>query len=261
MAMSGFGQATSPDILYYEASVFDDASGQLLAAAGPWDWEEQIGQVLAGDIEGPSRSIVIKGLDAAGTFYSGSIRGVDLAASTMPGELTSLMFIPNDNAVSVFLNGEYYVGDMLLSPVALDVVIDIRPFSEKNSFNVKSCGKLPVAILGSAELDVRLIDLASLKLATVAPVCHFAFDIQGDGAMDLVLLFQDKAVAALVPDAVDGEVVGLELTGALADGTLITGTDSITLQVPKPRKSCHHDNDRDGKKADKDKKECGKGRK
>jgi hypothetical protein len=65
----------------------------------------------------------------------------------------------------------------------------------------------------------------------------------------------------LVPNAVDDEVVGLTLTGALADGTLITGIDSITLQAPKPHKPSHHDHDRDGKKADKDKKECGKGRK
>lgn len=241
MALSGVGQAGLTDIVYYEASVIDEASGQELAAAGPWAWEDLVGQVLAGDIEGPARSIVIRGRDNAGTFYSGSIMGVDLVAPIIPGELASLIFFPNHYTVSVYLNGEYYIGDMQLRPIALDVEVDIRPFSVKNPFNVESCGKLPVAIMGSAELDVSLIDLASLKLATIAPVGHFAFDIQGDGEMDLVLLFQDRAVAALVPDGMDGEVVGLTLTGALVDGTLITGADSITLQVPKPRKHEKHE--------------------
>jgi hypothetical protein len=249
MTLSGYGQAVLSDIVTYEAWVMDDASSQVLASAGPWVWQDLAPQELAGNIEGNARTIVVKCRNAAGqTIFGGTLAGVDLFAPfspfgpSLPGAL-SLVFLPDNYTVAVYLNGQEFIGEMLMlpaeddpppGPVTLAVSIDIKPGSVKNPFNVKSCGKLPVAILGSAELDVRAIDLASLKLATLAPVGHFACDIQGDGVMDLLLLFQDKAVAALVPNAVDDEVVGLTLTGALADGTLITGIDSITLQAPKP---------------------------
>ncbi|MEI6167646.1 MAG: hypothetical protein WCS52_10665 [bacterium] len=92
---------------------------------------------------------------------------------------------------------------------------------------------------------------------------HFAIsDIQSDGYADVVVLFRDQDVAALLPSAVDGEVVGLELTGALKDGTLITGSDNITVQVKKDRKHEKHEKQDKDKDSDRDQKKDGeKGRK
>jgi hypothetical protein len=90
-----------------------------------------------------------------------------------------------------------------------------------------------VAILGSDDLDVRLIDPSSINLSTIAPVHYAIEDVQADGYADLVLQFLDRDVTSLVPGAVDGEVVELKVDGALTDGTLITGTDIITLQVKR----------------------------
>lgn len=277
VTMSVYGQALLTDIVTYEAIVVDDASGQSLASAGPWAWEDLVPQELTGDIGGAGKSVAVKCRNAAGqTIFGGTIVGLDLTVPFLPFDPApysgpvSLLFVPESYTVSIFLNGQFYLGELLMlpaeddpvGPVIQTVSIDIKPGSSTNPFNIKSEGRLPVAILGSADLDVSLIDQASIKLATIAPLRFAITDVQRDGYKDLVLLFQDKAVAALVPDGVDGEVVGLELTGMLNDGTLITGTDTITLKVPKPKKPCKKDNDwdndRDGKKSDK--KDCGKDR-
>ncbi len=281
MVMSVYGQAQLTDITTYEAAVIDDASGEVLVSAGPWTWEDLVVQELTGAFEGTARSIVVKCRDAEGkTIYGGTLVGVDLLVPFMPmgpmGPVPEgpavLMFVPDNYTVSIYLNGQYYVGEMLMlpaeddppaGPVTLAVTVDIKPGSVTNPFNVKACGKLPVVIYGSAELDVKLIDRASVKLATIAPVCQGSFDVQGDGYADQVLLFQDKDVVKLVPGAVDDEVVTLELTGVLTDGTLIKGSDSITLVVPPPPKPCrwgHNWNDDRGNKKN-DSKDCGKGRK
>lgn len=249
MAMSVWGQAFLTDITTYEAVVVDGVSGQTLASAGPWPWEDLTPQELVGNIEGTARTVVVKCRNAAGnTIFGGTIVGVDLIVPynpfdppPLPGTL-SLVFMPDNYTVAIFLNGQIFVGEMLMlpaeddpGPVVRTVAIDIKPGSAKTPFNIKSQGRLPVVILGSADLDVRKIEPASLKLATVAPVHYSVSDIQDDGYADLVLQFLDRDVAALVPGAVDGEVVGLELTGALNDGTQIKGTDSITVQL-KPAK-------------------------
>jgi hypothetical protein len=264
LVMSVYGQAQLTDITTYEAAVIDDASGAVLANAGPWLWEDMVAHDLNGPIEGTARSIVVKCRNAAGdTIYGGTIVGVDLLAASgpmgpmgppIPTAPVALTFVPDNYTVAVYLNGQEYLGEMLMlpaeddppaGPVTLTVDVDIKPGSVKNPFNVKSCGKLPVVVYGSAELDVKLIDPASIKLATIAPVCQGRFDVQGDGIADQVMLFQNKDVASLVPDAVDGEVVTMELTGALTDGTLIKGSDSITLVVPKVRGRCGQAKDRD----------------
>lgn len=270
MTMGVYGQALLTDITTYEASVIDEASGQSLASAGPWAWQDLTAQELIGDIAGSPRTIVVKCRNAAGqTIFGGTLQGLDLAAFGVfdpmnpfgPPAISgpvSLMFVPDNYTVAVFLNGQAYIGEMLMLPAADDpvgpviqtVAIDIKPGSVKNPFNVRSEGRLPVAILGSAELDVSLIDPTSIKLATIAPVRFAVSDIQADGYADLLVYFRDPDVVSLLPGAVDGEIVGLELTGTLENGTLITGTDIITVQVKKAEKkdqkdSCKRDNDQD----------------
>jgi hypothetical protein len=275
MALSGVGQAVLTDIVTYEASVIDDASGQVLVSAGPWVWQDLIPQELAGDIGGSGRTIVVKCRnDASQTIFGGTISGMDLfppfdpfGPPPLPGAL-SLVFVPDAYTVAIFLNGQMFIGEMLMlpaeddpvGPVVKTVTLDIKPGSVKNPFNMDAEGRLPVAIMGSAELDVSLIDPSSIKLATLAPVHYAITDIQSDGYADVVVLFRDKDVADLLPAVVDGEVVGLELTGALKDGTLITGSDSITVQVKKDRK--HENHEKQDKDKDRDQKKDGvKGRK
>ncbi|MHC5074340.1 MAG: integrin alpha, partial [Planctomycetota bacterium] len=89
------------------------------------------------------------------------------------------------------------------------VDIDIKPGSCPNPLNVKSKGKLPVAILGSEDLDVYDVDVASVRLAGVeairssyedvaAPVadpCDCNCTTEGpDGYLDLTLKFATEDI-------------------------------------------------------------------
>ena len=146
-----------------------------------------------------------------------------------------LTFYVDGGVIQVYLNQMYFLGEMILQPAGDDpepmtVVVDIKPGSEGNPFNMKAQGVLPVAILGTAALDVQQIALSSLKLADVAPLRNPRIaDVQGDGIPDLVLHFDNPAVASVLAGSADGETVGLELTGVLLDGTPILGEDSIKV--------------------------------
>lgn len=247
IAMSLYAQPQLTDIVTYEAIVLDEASGVTLAAGGPWTWEDLSYQTLGGVLGGPGRTIVVKCRNAAGkTIFGGAITAANLSAPFSPffppdpsGEV-ALTFYTENYTVAVLLNGIYYVGEMLLLPADDDPIIhrvtmDIKPGSATNPFNIRSQGQLPVAVLGSAEVNVGQIDIASLKLAGLTPIRYEVTDVQGDGYADLVLHFRDQDVARVLAGVTDGEVVGLELTGVLRDSTLLKGTDSVTVMV-KPGK-------------------------
>lgn len=247
IAVNLYAEPQLTDIVTYEALVLDDASGVTLAAGGPWTWQDLSYQTLGGVPGGPGRTIVVKCRNAAGrTIFGGAITSADLSAPFSPffpptpsGEV-GLTFYSENYTLLVLLNGMYYVGEMLLlpaddDPVVHKVAVDIKPDSATNPFNIKAQGMLPVAVLGSAEVAAGQVDPASLKLAGVAPVRYEVVDLQGDGYADLVLHFRDQDVARVLAGVPDGEVVGLELTGVLRDGTLLKGTDTVTVQA-KPGK-------------------------
>ena len=134
--------------------------------------------------------------------------------------------------------------------VDLDVTVfanvDIKPTSCPNPFNVKSKGVLPVAILGSAELDVLTIDPLTITLAGVAPLRSAYEDVatplpadaeqcdcttEGpDGYLDLTLKFDRQAiVTAALTTVDDGDTVILMLEG-LADGNIpVIGSDCVWI--------------------------------
>ena len=134
-----------------------------------------------------------------------------------------------------------------LPAAKIKVGIDIKPRSCPNPLNVKSKGALPVAILGTEELDVYDIDVTTVSIDGVAPIKqHFedvatpfngastdnCFDCteQGpDGFVDLVLHFDTREIVAMLGDVNDGDCLELELTGALYDGSPIVGKDCILV--------------------------------
>ncbi|GAI42690.1 unnamed protein product, partial [marine sediment metagenome] len=78
-------------------------------------------------------------------------------------------------------DGAMYVGEYIsqsreviisriMSYTPREVAIDIEPTSCPNPLNVRSRGVLPVAILGSEDFGVTTIDVASIRLAEVAPI-------------------------------------------------------------------------------------------
>ncbi len=91
--------------------------------------------------------------------------------------------------------------DMELTVPYIEVEIDILPGTNVNPVNLRSGGRVPVAVLGSAELDVTAIDASTLILGnetdpetSVAQKNNGAYeahleDVNDDGYMDLVALF------------------------------------------------------------------------
>jgi hypothetical protein len=266
-AMRLYAEPVLTDIVTYEALVLDEASGQTVGTGGPWMWEDLSFQTMGGVSSGPARTIVVKCRNAAGqTIFGGAINAANLMPPFSPfdppnplGEVT-LSFYSENYTLTVLLNGIYYVGEMIMLPAqddpvvppVLTVSVDIKPGSATNPFNVRAEGLLPVAILGTAEVNVGQIDRASLKLAGISPVRYSVSDLQNDGYPDLVLHFRDQDVAGVLAGVADGEVVGLELTGVLLNGTAIKGTDSITVQAKKDKK------DKKEKKDKKDEDQHGK---
>ena len=125
------------------------------------------------------------------------------------------------------------------------VEIDIKPRSCPNPLNVKNKGVLPVVILGSEDFDVNTIDMASIRLAGVAPIRSSYEDAAapvsdrqyececttegGDGYLDLTLKFENEEIVKALGEVTDGEEWVLILTGALYDETPIEGADCILV--------------------------------
>ena len=136
-------------------------------------------------------------------------------------------------------SGSAYV--FALGPTTISVAIDIKPGSYPNSINLGSGGATPVAILGSASLDVNDIDTDTVTLGTAGvktvgktdrALCSVV-DVSGDfslgpngapdGYNDLVCHF---VTIAIVPEEGDAQAT---ISGALNDSTLIQGMDSVNI--------------------------------
>jgi hypothetical protein len=127
----------------------------------------------------------------------------------------------------------------------IDVPLDIKPQSCPNPLNVKSKGVLPIAILGTEDFDVTEIDLASIRLAGVAPIRSSIEDVstpllekedecdcttEGEDEIDdLTLKFDTQEIVDALGEVADGDVFVLTLTGELSDGTPIEGEDCIII--------------------------------
>lgn len=111
------------------------------------------------------------------------------------------------------------------------VAIDIKPGVYPNCFNQNERGVIPVAILGSADLDVTQINIESLALQGLAVnmagksnkyLAHYDY-VDGDNYLDLIVQFQDSDL--WIANGNDYAT----LTGELNDGTPIEGKDSICI--------------------------------
>jgi len=181
--------------------------------------------------------------DGAGTYWSSTTAAVNgNRAWTVGTGIGKVSHLPKGGQNQVW-------------PVrgAMPVHFVIKPGSCTNPFNVKSKGKLPVAILGTADFDVALIDPVTLRLEGVAPIrssledvagpygppmdqeeCHSDCESDGpDGWVDLTLKFSRQEILAAVGDVEDGTCLVLTLTGNLIDNagsTPIEGEDVVLIK-------------------------------
>ena len=119
-------------------------------------------------------------------------------------------------------------------PLVVD--LDILPSDDPNllTVNMKSNGRLPVAILGSEDYNVNNIDVNSISINDmIFPVkeARVEKDENGDGLLDLVIHFSRRDVISglgLVPDEVP---VDITVTATTVTGGPLSGTDSV---IPMP---------------------------
>jgi hypothetical protein len=131
------------------------------------------------------------------------------------------------------------------SGLSILVDVDIKPGSCPNPLNVKSPGVLPVAVLGSEDFDVSTIDVASIRLAGVAPNRSGYEDVATplsdsnececatkgpDGFLDLTLKFEAQMIVEAIGEVDHGDELVLELTGVLSDETPIEGSDCVIIR-------------------------------
>jgi hypothetical protein len=151
--------------------------------------------------------------------------------------------------------------DSIVTTTLIDV--DIKPRSCPNPLNVKfkgyastagdsplgAGGALPVAILGTDELDVTTIDPATVQLAGVDPIRWHISDVAApvvdgepcecttagpDGYDDLTLKFNKSEIIAAIGAVENGDVVELELIGKFYDGYPFIGSDCVLIRAKTP---------------------------
>lgn len=115
------------------------------------------------------------------------------------------------------------------TPFVLTVAIDIRPGGSPNPINMKSKGKIPVAILSSASFNAPSeVDRTSLTFGHSGDEpsldhCGGAEDVNGDSYPDLVCHFNTPGTAFVA-----GDMSGT-LKGRTLAGDAIQGTDSVRV--------------------------------
>ena len=154
-------------------------------------------------------------------------------------------FLPSKGGQIVIKDGFAYVTSLWNSPTAkgglavyklfpqrFDISMDIKPGSDANCVNMNGNGVVPVAIMGTEDLDVAMINPLSLSLSGLqvrmrgnnSAQCNFVYSNE-DPYLDLMCHFEDDADNWAPVEGV------ATLTGELEDGTDIMAAD-LVCEVP-----------------------------
>jgi hypothetical protein len=166
------------------------------------------------------------------------VRAVDVSLPEWPLELGALGFdVWKDfEGVDVY-DGLVYavtdVGSRLYTiefgpeyATEIEASVDVKPGSDPNPINFSIEGVIPVAILGSDEMDVAAVDEATLAFGpSGAPPAHchgpHLEDVDGDGYLDLLSHFRTDETGIAF-----GERMAC-LSGETLDGVRLRGCDGV----------------------------------
>jgi hypothetical protein len=106
------------------------------------------------------------------------------------------------------------------------VQVDIKPGSAANKFAPQSRGLFPVSILTTPIFNAASVDTTSVRFGTTgreaSPVRAVLDDVDGDGDLDLVLLFRSQETG------IGCSTRFTYLRGQTITGDLIAGTDAVS---------------------------------
>jgi pimeloyl-ACP methyl ester carboxylesterase len=206
-------EVKAPDS-WVTGSAANDRIPPVTTATMHWVAPNQASLVLTGTDE-PGGSGVAATYYRLGTTGSASLYTAPI--NLVPGTL--VQFFSVDRA-----------GNTELIQMIQTVPVDIKPGSFPNSINLNSNGKTPVAILGTANFDVKTINPQTLTVAGApvllkpngAPMAELE-DVNGDGYMDLVIQVSTQAMQL---DATSTEAV---LQGKTYTKVILLGADSVKI--------------------------------
>ncbi len=117
----------------------------------------------------------------------------------------------------------------------IEVNIDIKPGSEKNTVNLRSKGVLPVAIINSDDFDIIEVVPETVMFAGASPARWTMEDVDDDGDMDILFHFrtQDLCIPRDMNEiSSSGETQTGTLSGETQTGEAFSANGSINI-VPK----------------------------
>ena len=107
-------------------------------------------------------------------------------------------------------------------PIEVDIVI--KP-GDVNSFNLKSKGRIPVAILTTEDFDATEVDTGTVRFGPglARPAHHAVEDVDEDGDLDMILHFKTQETGIQAGDT------SATLTGvSFVDGAFF-GSDTVII--------------------------------
>lgn len=119
------------------------------------------------------------------------------------------------------------------------ILLDVRPGSDKNPINLNSKGLLPVAVISEQSFDATSIEDSSILLGdpnlpgAVRPYRIRAEDVDGDGLIDLALKFSIPELQDEL--AMDEQSLELQLVGHTQYGRIVVGVDGVEIVPPRGR--------------------------
>lgn len=140
-------------------------------------------------------------------------------------QTTGLPIVDPRNGVTISRIRILEALDSLRAPITPEVLVDIRPRGEANRINPNSDKEIRVAILTGNGFDAATVDPNTVRFgatgAEAVPVNFALRDVNGDGAMDMVLRFEIQDTGIKCGDT------SASLTGQTSSGLSFRGSDSI----------------------------------
>ncbi len=237
-----FGQASSTATVRVNLANVNEAptlAGATFSLAENSPAGTAVGAVTGADVDGDSLSYAIVGGNAAGAFQIDPSTGALSVANSAPLDFETTpqftLSVETRDPGGLAATAPVVI-DLLDRPELTTLMIDIRPGDGSNQINIKSHGKLDVAIYSTAGFDVMDIDVASLTFGRTGdedslsrtphgPRFRYA-DLNGDGLLDLLATFEIELTGF---DA--GDTLGT-LKARTRGGAALMGSDVVSIKSP-----------------------------